>query len=112
MITNKFVLSVYPFGVTTSLLLLCSLSLAGEYDDIGILDRISGDQLVVSDTFHSISNLVDCYDERGQRLVTCSSLKVGTYVGLQFNDAISRDSLKVESIHSLSESKFKALNND
>ncbi len=83
---------------------------------VGTLDQFDNDALILSDRFIPVSKLVNCFGISGSKLVSCSSIKRGSWIQVSLQAGKNIVSSKVVEIRELSEAQAislnKELNND
>jgi hypothetical protein len=73
--------AVFFFGLLVlSLSFTASSSEKRYFGTAGKINEISSQSMILSDRYFKVSSLVSCFDIKGKRLVTCSSLKPNTWV--------------------------------
>ncbi|GAA3941864.1 hypothetical protein [Litoribacillus peritrichatus] len=83
---------------------------------VGQVDVFTEDHLVLSDRFVPVSKLINCFDKKGKKLVSCSSISTGSWVEVNLllgKNIANSQVIEMKSI-SASEGKrrLKELNND
>jgi len=84
---------------------------AAKYDEVGTVDRVYAEGVVISDEVYGLSKLTNCYDKNGRKDIGCYGLKKAQWAGLVL-DRQSVGTMMIKSVYILSEGQYKALVND